>query len=348
MIAMKIALLTPTFHQFSGIDRVVEMDAQALSKKGHEVTIFALSASIKTPFAKVIELGMPKNQGLERIYRLLFFLDRKKIRDCAAQLKDFDVVISHFYPMNIIAAYAKKKYDVKYVYKDYGVASPRLFTGLVEREYMFLFNKLAISTAKKADEVVSISRYLSDVFYDETGIRSRVEYIPFDKKRFNAKVKVRKGISQKYKGISHPILLYVGRVSPHKGIHLLIDSFSLVLREFPDATLIIAGKPTFKGYFEELKAKQVKNVIFAGFVDDDDLPSYYRLCDVYTTCTLWEGYDLPVVEAQACSKYVVAFDIGPHPETVRNGTLVKEGDVNAFSQAVIGYLRSRKQGLKKR
>ena len=70
---MKIAIITPTFSQFSGIDRVVEREAKDLSNKGHKVTIFCFNAHIKTKYAKVVELGMPKNPTFERIYRLFFF-----------------------------------------------------------------------------------------------------------------------------------------------------------------------------------------------------------------------------------------------------------------------------------
>ena len=71
---MRIALLTPTFAQFSGIDRVVELDAEEYIDKGNDVTIFTFKADLKPKKAKLIELGMPKNHFLERIYRLLFFL----------------------------------------------------------------------------------------------------------------------------------------------------------------------------------------------------------------------------------------------------------------------------------
>ncbi len=44
---MKIAILTPTFHHYSGIDRVVESQAIEYTKKNHQVTVFALEATIK-------------------------------------------------------------------------------------------------------------------------------------------------------------------------------------------------------------------------------------------------------------------------------------------------------------
>ena len=96
---MKIALLTPTFSHFSGIDRVVERDALEFSEKGDFVAVFALKATISVKGVTIIELGMPKNPFVERLYRLLFFLDRKKIKKYGNQLKDYDKIISYFYPI---------------------------------------------------------------------------------------------------------------------------------------------------------------------------------------------------------------------------------------------------------
>ena len=85
---MKIALLTPTFSAFSGIDRVVEMQAEELSKKGYEVSIFCLKAGMKSAKGvKLVEMGMSKNAFFQRIYRLFFFLDGKKIKKYGNMLK---------------------------------------------------------------------------------------------------------------------------------------------------------------------------------------------------------------------------------------------------------------------
>ena len=80
------------------------------------------------------------------------------------------------------------------------------------------------------------------------------------------------------------------------------------------------------------------NAIFTGFVPDEELPYYYGACDLYVTASLWEGFDMPAVEAQLCGKKVVAFDIGSHPEVVKKGKLVREGDVKGFAEAVVKVL----------
>ena len=336
---MKIALLTPTFSPFSGIDRAVELDVEEYIDKGNEVTIFTLRAGLKPKRAKLVVMGMPKNPFFERVYRLFFFLDIFKIRKCVKQLKEFDWIIAYFYPMTLLASMAKKKYGIKYIYWNAGIAHPRLFKKLSERLYLRLFLYFVKLSVKNADSAISISKFMQKELKKETGMDSVVRYVKIDKKRFNKRI--RKGKIRKKYNIrkKDPLLLYVGRISPHKGIHLLIKAFNLVLKEIPNSKLLIVGKPTFDNYTKLLKKISNKSIIFTGFVKDEDLPYYYADCDVYTTATLWEGYNIPAVEAQACGKPVVAFNLASHPEIVKKGILVKPKNIKEFADAILKTLK---------
>jgi len=334
---MKIAILTPTFSHFSGIDRLVEIKSKEFTKKGHKVDIFALSASIRPRNTGLYLLGMPKNRFLERLYRLFMFLDVKKVNKYSNMLRNYDMVISHLYPMNILAYKAKKKNKkLIYVYHNAGVGITQSYSFL-EKMYLRLFNYLTNRSIRNVDNVISISDFLRKELKKETGIDSKVEYIPTDKKRFNKKINGNK-IRKRYNIKDEPVLLYVGRISPHKGTHMLIESFKLVQRRYPLAKLIIAGKHTFPKYSKKLKKISNKNVLFTGFIKDSELPYYYAACDVYTTASLWEGFDIPIVEAYHVGKPTVAFSIGSHPEVLKKGSLVKERDVKGFADAIIGIL----------
>ena len=334
---MRIAILTPTFNYYSGIDRVVKRQAEEYVKKGNQVTVIALEAKIKSGRYKIIELGMPKNVLWQRLYRLFFFLDIKK-KGYYKKLRNFDIVISHFYPMNWLAYRAKKRYNIKYVYWDHGINTTGLLDNGFQRLYMKLFLFFNNITLKNADEAYSVSEYLSRQLWKESKIKSKVIYNKIDKKRFNKKAKGDEVI-KKYGLGSKKVLLYVGRIAPHKGLHLLLKAFGMIKKEIPDSELIIVGKPTFKSYFKKLKKIANGDIIFTGFIQDEDLPKYYAACDVYTTCSQWEGFNLPAAEAQACGKKVVAFDIGSHPEVVKKGILVKNKDTEGFAKAVIKILK---------
>jgi len=337
---MKIAILTPTFSHFSGIDRIVEMEEIKYTKEGHKVDIFTLKATIKPRYARIFELGMPKNHFLERLYRLLFFLDFKKIKKYVKILEKYDIIISHLYPMNILAYKVKKKNKkIEYIYHNAGVGIAKTYSTL-EKIYLKLFNLLNNLTIKNCDKAISISNFLKNELKKETGIDSKVEYIKIDKKRFNKKIDKKK-IRRRYNiKKNEPLLLYVGRISPHKGIHILIKSFKLVQKEYPNSKLIIVGKHTFPKYTKKLKKISNKDIIFTGFIPDEELPYYYAACDVYTTTSLWEGFDIPIVEANSIGKPAVAFDIGSHSEVLKKGILVKKIDAKEFAKAIIKILKS--------
>lgn len=339
---MKVAILCPSFFTFSGIDRMAEEQAKSLAEKGDEITIFSLAADMTPPESvNLLVLGMPNNILSQRLYRLLFPLDFIKTMRWVPKLKGFNVIYSHQYPMNWLAYLAKKRYGIKYIYYNYGYAPPDKFSNLIERTYWRIIIFLANWTIKKADGAISISKYLQQELKRETNIESEVVYCNIDTKRFHKGIDG-SAIRKRYNLADAPIILFVGRISPHKGIHLLIESFSLVRQHLPGANLIILGKHSFAGYSKRLKQISNDSVIFVEDVSDDEIPMYYATCDVYATATLWEGFDLPLAEAQACGKPVVAFDIGPHPEVVKDGKtgkLVPAGNTTAMAAAILSFLK---------
>ena len=71
---MRIAILTPTLYEFSGIDREVELQAKRYIQHGDFVSIFTLDATITIEGVSIINIGMPKTLFWQRVYRLFFSL----------------------------------------------------------------------------------------------------------------------------------------------------------------------------------------------------------------------------------------------------------------------------------
>lgn len=334
---------------FSGIDKVVYDRASRLMCEGSQVEIFAFASDMAPPPGTDLHvLGMPKSLFWQRIYRLLLpFLFWNNSR-LVSQLAGFDIIYSHQYPMNWLAYLAKRQHGAKYVYYDYGIAPPEAFVSLFERLYMCVFIALSNWTTKKADGAVSISNYLKEQLRRDTGLISEVAYPRIDSSRFHKDIDGSL-IRKNHNLGDSPVVLYIGRISPHKGLHLLIEAFMDVRREIPESRLLVVGKHTFDSYSRKLKTLCDDSVIFAGYAPDEDIPAFYAACDIYATATLWEGFNLPLAEAQACGKPVVAFDLGPHKEVVlkgETGFLVKRGGIAEMAQAVIRLLSD--PGLRKK
>ena len=342
-MSKKIALLTPTFNHYSGQDRVAQERAEYYSKKGADVTVFALEAKIRPKGYKIITLGKPKSPTLERIYRLfpIFFIRQDYIK----KLKGYDTVISFLYPMDALAYHAKKKYKSKYIAWFCGNA---LGTNLIEKIYMHIYNFFYNRYLKKADKIVCVSNTVRNEIIKSSIVdikKIEVEYNKIDKSRFNRNVKkinsrkVNK-ITKEYNLKNKKVFLYVGRLATSKRIDLLIKIFKMKKDEYPESKLLIVGKPTFRRYFKKLLSMADEDIIFTGFVSDEELPAFYAVSDVFVTASQDEGFNLPALEAQACGKPVVAFDVRSNKEVIKNGKVVPEGDIEGFADSMVKYARS--------
>jgi 1,2-diacylglycerol 3-alpha-glucosyltransferase len=342
---MKVAILCNSLCSYSGVDRVVAWQATELNKAGNQVQIFSFEADMKPPEGVSVQvLGIPRGFLRTRIHRLLFPLNIPAVIQMVRRLKDFDVVYSHHYPLNWVACLAKRFHGTKYVYYYHHLNPPEVYPTTIQRTYERLLLFLTKWSAKKADSAISTSKYSQEALKKQTGLESEVIYDKIDSNRFH------KGLDgsivrQKHGIVDCPVILFVGGISPNKCIHLLIEAFKLIKQEIPDSILLLVGKTLFSEYFRQLRETCDNSVIFVGYVSDEELPYYYAACDAYATASLWEGFNLPLVEAQACGKAVVAFKIGPHPEVVKDGEtgfLVPPRDVNALAQATIRLLKNDK------
>ncbi len=165
-------------------------------------------------------------------------------------------------------------------------------------------------------------------------------------------------------------LLYVGRLSPEKGVHVLLDAFPKVVDRYPEARLDIVGSEGIMpveyllscslapshlaelkrfystGYsVSDLRKRIPQNlasrVTFHGQVSHDELPNYYNSADTYINPTYYESFGMSNIEAMACGTAVVTTPVGAVPEVVehdRTGILVAPGNSSALADGIIKIL----------
>jgi glycosyltransferase involved in cell wall biosynthesis len=110
-----------------------------------------------------------------------------------------------------------------------------------------------------------------------------------------------------------PFALYAGGISPNKNLALLIRAFSRSDARAQGVQLVLAGDYTsdrFKGNYAELKALVAeldvgRQVVFTGFVPDEELCRLYNTCTVFVMPSLDEGFGLPAIEAMSCGRPVI-------------------------------------------
>ena len=157
-------------------------------------------------------------------------------------------------------------------------------------------------------------------------------------------------------GLRGPVVLYVGRLSSEKGVHVLLEAFGRLRARHPDATCVVIGpdwgplrkvrpRPgemarldgNYVGHLRELAGPHGERVVFVGPIPNGELPLYYALADVLVAPSLLESFGIPAIEAGASGLPVVASTIGGLVDTVvpgRTGLLVPPGDVPALTAAL--------------
>lgn len=143
------------------------------------------------------------------------------------------------------------------------------------------------------------------------------------------------------------ILLTVARVSERKGHDLVIKSLPKILEKHPDVIYLIVGKGPDRERLQSLAEESgvSEAVKFCGFVPDEELPDYYRLCDIYVmpnrelfdTTDSIEGFGISFIEASACGKPVIGGKSGGAVEAVAEGVsgfLVNPDSIEEFVEAV--------------
>jgi glycosyltransferase involved in cell wall biosynthesis len=140
-----------------------------------------------------------------------------------------------------------------------------------------------------------------------------------------------------------PVIVNVGALVGHKGQKFLIEAMPLVLREVPDAHLIIFGEGELRAPLEK-QIKQLnlgKRVLLPGF--REDVLSLMKSADLFVMSSVTEGLGSAVLDAMAMGHAVVGTTAGGIPEAVipeQTGLLVGPGDARALAQAIVRLLKN--------
>lgn len=141
------------------------------------------------------------------------------------------------------------------------------------------------------------------------------------------------------------IIIYSGRLTPEKGILPLIKSIKQINK--PDIKLLIIGAnaygkdqhPTpFIQKLQEASSPIIENVIFTGYIDYEQIPSYLKMADIAVVPSMWEEpFGLTVVEAMAAGLPLITTHSGGIPEICEGiATIVdRENLVDNLTKAIL-------------
>lgn len=134
-------------------------------------------------------------------------------------------------------------------------------------------------------------------------------------------------------------VLFVGRMIPEKGLHLLVEAFEQVRSRYPEYRLIVAYQDVYSygNYYRKAIGQSSVYMVEENNCSHQKLVTLYNTCKCLVVPSLQESYSLTILEAIACGCPVVAFKLpGPY-EAFSNANVrwVPLGDVGALARQII-------------
>src|SRR5690606_37864671 len=144
--------------------------------------------------------------------------------------------------------------------------------------------------------------------------------------------------------------LSVGRLEKRKGQRYLLRAFERVKAARPEARLILVGghgERTLRAYQRWVREHNVRDVVFAGYVSDADLPRYHQTAHLFCAPNTGnESQGIILLEAMAAGCPVVASNIEGFAGVITHGVdgiLVRPKDSDALAEALIDAIDRRDQ-----
>ncbi|MGQ9465214.1 MAG: glycosyltransferase family 4 protein [bacterium] len=333
---MKILLVSDIFYPHTGgISEHILHLWKNLNSRGHLTKILAPSFGKNYPYVdeKIVRMGraikFPKNRsfsvlsfGLTLPWQVRRFLEAEKfdiihLHGTLAPTLPY-LAIKYSNAKNFITFHSAYEESFGYV----------LWEPVLEQYFRRIDGMIAVSTVARD----CILRYFPIGEY-------RIIPNGIDTERFHPDVPEVDAL-KKYS----PKILFVGRFEPRKGLKYILMAFPKIVKEFPEAKLIIVGEGFLEHYYRRYIENHIKaNVIFVGYVSPEELPHYYASCDIYCSpATGAESFGIVLLEAMATGKPIVASDIPGYRTILSDGVeglFFEPGNSDALAEKIIYLLK---------
>lgn len=147
--------------------------------------------------------------------------------------------------------------------------------------------------------------------------------------------------ANKMNPVGCPYILFVGWITPEKGVVDLVRAFSIIREQVPHK-LVLAGAewPGTDLVMREIeKLDLARRVVWNGPIQHDDLPAFYAAADVTVHLSYYEAFTMPPLEAMACGCPVVTSNINSMRRLYREVTLqVDAGDTRGAADCIMTLL----------
>jgi D-inositol-3-phosphate glycosyltransferase len=338
-----------------GMNVYVREVSRELGRMGVEVDVFTRSQN--PAIARVVEMAervrvvhlaagpeapMPREAVVAHLDEFGDGVEAWRI----ARAVDYDLIHAHYWLSGVVALALRERWAVPVLqmFHTLGRLKNHVATGVADREP-------AVRIAQEARIVRAVDRIVAanpveraDLVAHYAARAERIAAIPcgVDTELF---APTDAGRARRRLGVEGPLLLYVGRIAPIKGLATLLDAVALLRGQGSPVRLWIVGgdadEPT-DGHEASLRERVGQlgldgAVRFLGPQPQDVLPLYYAAADAVVLPSRYESFGMVALEAMACGSPVIASRVGGLTTTVRDGVtgfLVREGDVAALADRI--------------
>lgn len=299
---MKILQLGKFYPIQGGVEKVMYDLMLGLSTTYDDVTCDMLCVAAE-PQPPIVKLNKNSTLYCAKLNKKLFstMLSCDIVRKLQKICNDYDIIHIHHPDPMVALALKLSSYKGKVVLHWHSdILKQKMLLKFYRPLQNWLINRsdLIIGTSPKYLEE---SPHLKDTIKRKDAVPIGIEPIIPDCEKVNK-------IREEYQ--NRKIIFSLGRLVGYKGYQYLIGAAKYLPEEF---IILIGGSGPLKDELQSQISKHNLNskVKLLGRVSDEELPSYYRACDVYVMSSVWktEAFGIVQIEAMSCGKPIVATHI---------------------------------------
>lgn len=202
-----------------------------------------------------------------------------------------------------------------------------------------LYNIVLNNAAKTAKKIITVSHFSQhDIAQTLNVPQEKIEVTPL----FNSLPK-----NTQQNPVAYPYFLSVGVSYPHKNIDRLIRIFGRIHDTIPHHLIIIGPHGPFSHNLENLIAQQStkaqEKIHIQYHVTNETLAQYYSHAQAFLFPSSYEGFGIPLLEAQGAGTLVIANHTTAVPEVAGDGALYTDDDEKSWEKIIVSVANNRKE-----
>lgn len=198
----------------------------------------------------------------------------------------------------------------------------------------YLMGKFQLINFHKSKNVIFLSKYASNIILGKKINLSNYRIINHGiSEEFKLKPRIQKDYND-YTSNEKFKILFVSSIFPYKNLDVLLESFTSVIKEYPNIELIIIGEISIKNdedkYLKLFTSDNLKNnITYKGFVPHTDIIKFYHTSDLFVFSSTCENMPNILIEAMSSGLPILCSNKEPMNEFILDGAIYYNAkDVN--------------------